>query len=376
MKIIILEGMATTSDKINEIEAEMARTQKNKATAHHMGLLKAKLARLKRELIDGGAKGKGGAKEEGFDVAKTGDCRIGLVGFPSVGKSTLMTKLTGTFSLAADYEFTTLTCVPGVFNYKGAKFQLLDLPGIIEGAKDNKGKGRQVIGVARTCSLILIVLDATRPLMHKKIIESELEGFGLRLNKQPPKITISKRDKGGLAIIHNVPQTKMDDDLIRAISKEYRLMNADVYLNCDATEDDFIDVIEGNRKYVPCIYVLNKIDQISFEELEVLDKIPHYVPIAGMLGWNFDELLESIWEYQDLIRIYTKPKGQVPDYDAPVILTRKTCTVRDFCLKIHKSLLHDFKFAQVWGRSVKFSPQKVGLDHQLMDEDIVQILKK
>jgi len=50
--------------------------------------------------------------------------------------------------------------------------------------------------------------------------------------------------------------------------------------------------------------------------------------------------------------------------------------VRDFCLKIHKSLLTDFKFAQVWGRSVKFSPQKVGLDHPLMDEDIVQILKK
>lgn len=179
--------MSTTLDKINEIEEEMARTQKNKATAHHLGLLKAKLAKLKRELIEGPAK-KGGAKEEGFDVAKTGDCRIGLVGFPSVGKSTLMTKLTGTFSLAADYEFTTLTCVPGVFNYKGAKFQLLDLPGIIEGAKENKGKGRQVIGVARTCSLILIVLDSTRPLMHKKIIESELEGFGLRLNKQPPKI--------------------------------------------------------------------------------------------------------------------------------------------------------------------------------------------
>ena len=59
---------------------------------------------------------------------------------------------------------------------------------------------------------------------------------------------------------------------------------------------------------MPCIYVLNKIDAISLEELEVMDKIPHYVPIAGMLGWNFDELLESIWDYQDLIRIYTKPK--------------------------------------------------------------------
>jgi uncharacterized protein len=180
--------MSTVLEKINEIETEMARTQKNKATANHLGVLKAKLAKLKRELIEGATK-KTGAKEEGFDVAKTGDCRIGLVGFPSVGKSTLMTKLTGTFSEAAEYEFTTLTCVPGVFNYKGAKFQLLDLPGIIEGAKENKGKGRQVIGVARTCSLILIVLDASRPLMHKKIIESEVEGFGIRLNKVPPKIS-------------------------------------------------------------------------------------------------------------------------------------------------------------------------------------------
>jgi ribosome-interacting GTPase 1 len=57
----------------------MARTQKNKATAHHMGMLKAKLAKLRRELIT--PKGSGGASNEGgFDVAKTGDARIGLVG--------------------------------------------------------------------------------------------------------------------------------------------------------------------------------------------------------------------------------------------------------------------------------------------------------
>jgi len=74
-----------------------------------------------------------------------GDTRIGLIGFPSVGKSTLMTKLTGTFSEVAAYEFTTLTCVPGVINYKGSRIQLLDLPGIIEGAKDGKGRGRQII---------------------------------------------------------------------------------------------------------------------------------------------------------------------------------------------------------------------------------------
>jgi small GTP-binding protein len=48
-----------------------------------------------------------------------GDARVGFVGFPSVGKSTLLTKLTGTFSEAASYEFTTLTCVPGIVRYRG-----------------------------------------------------------------------------------------------------------------------------------------------------------------------------------------------------------------------------------------------------------------
>ena len=72
---------------------------------------------------------------------------------------------------------------PGVIQYKGAKIQLLDLPGIIEGAKDGEGRGRQVISTARTCNLIIIVLDVSRPLTHKRLIEKELEGFGIRLNR-------------------------------------------------------------------------------------------------------------------------------------------------------------------------------------------------
>lgn len=145
----------------------MARTQKNKATAGHLGLLKARLAKLRRELI--APKGGGGATEQGFEVAKTGDARVGckfldnyyyiwsktfvhalspnnnkhikllvVVGFPSVGKSTLLSNLAGVYSEVAAYEFTTLTTVPGCIKYKGAKIQLLDLPGIIEGAKDGK----------------------------------------------------------------------------------------------------------------------------------------------------------------------------------------------------------------------------------------------
>lgn len=360
--------------KISEIEAEMARTQKNKATMGHLGMLKARIAKLRRELIT--PKGGNGGSGEGFDVAKTGDARIGFVGFPSVGKSTLLCNLAGVYSEVAAYEFTTLTTVPGVIRYKGAKIQLLDLPGIIEGAKDGKGRGRQVIAVARTCSLILMVLDVMKPLQHKKLLEQELEGFGIRLNKSPPNIVFKRKEKGGLNLTCLVPQSELDAEIVKSILAEYRIHNADVSLKYDATSEDLIDVIEGNRIYIPCIYVLNKIDQISVEELDIIYKIPHCVPISAQHKWNFDDLLEKIWDYLNLIRVYTKPKGQLPDYNAPIVLSSETRTIDDLCSKIHKTLQKDFKFAYVWGSSAKHNPQRVGKEHVLSDEDVVQIVKK
>jgi small GTP-binding protein len=362
--------------KIKDIEDEMARTQKNKATSYHLGILKAKLAKYKRELLLGGDKKGGGGAGEGFDVTKSGDARVGLIGFPSVGKSTLLNKLTGTFSEVAGYEFTTLTCIPGVIQYKGARIQLLDLPGIIEGAKDGKGRGRQVIATARTCNLIMIVLDAMKPMTHKKIIERELEGFGIRLNKQRPNIIFRKKDKGGVNFTHTVQPTHLDLETVKAILAEYKIFNADVCLHTNATADDLIDVIEGNRIYTPCLYVLNKIDAITIEELDLLDQIPHYVPVSAHLEWNLDELLEKIWEYLNLIRIYTKPRGQIPDYTAPVVMRATNATVENFCNRIHKGIMKQFKYALVWGSSVKHNPQRVGKDHVLNDEDIVQIIKR
>ncbi|KAI6249825.1 Ribosome-interacting GTPase 1 [Erysiphe necator] len=367
--------MATTVDKIKEIEAEMAKTQKNKATSFHLGQLKAKLAKLKRELLTPTTSGGGGGA--GFDVARTGVASVGFIGFPSVGKSTLMSRLTGQHSEAAAYEFTTLTTVPGQVMYNGAKIQMLDLPGIIQGAKDGKGRGRQVIAVAKTCHLIFIVLDVNKPLTDKKVIEAELEGFGIRINKQPPNIVFKKKDKGGIAITNTVPLTHIDHDEIRAVMGEYKISSADIAIRCDATIDDLIDVLEAkSRAYIPVIYALNKIDAISIEELDLLYRIPNACPISSEHGWNIDELLEIMlscpnkWEKLNLVRVYTKPKGIQPNFDEPVVLRSSKCTVEDFCNSIHKSLIEGFKVAIVWGRSVRHQGMRVGLNHVLADEDI------
>ncbi|RAL59508.1 hypothetical protein DID88_006621 [Monilinia fructigena] len=314
---------------------------KNKATSFHLGQLKAKLAKLKRELLTPSSSG--GGAGVGFDVARTGVASVGFIGFPSVGKSTLMSKLTGQHSEAAAYEFTTLTTVPGQILYNGAKIQILDLPGIIQGAKDGKGRGRQVIAVAKTCHLIFIVLDVNKPLTDKKIIERR----------------IGRKDKGGINITNTVPMTHIDHDEIKAVMNEYKISSADIAIRCDATIDDLIDVLEAkSRSYIPVIYALNKIDAISIEELDLLYRIPNACPISSEHGWNVDELLEQMWEKLNLVRVYTKPKGKLPDYTAPVVLRSTRCTVEDFCNAIH------------------IKPSWTISAHELADEDIITIVKR
>ncbi|EHK98155.1 putative Ribosome-interacting GTPase 1 [Glarea lozoyensis 74030] len=342
--------MATTVDKIKDIEAE------------------AKLAKLKRELLTPTSSGGGGGS--GFDVARTGVASVGFIGFPSVGKSTLMSRLTGQHSEAAAYEFTTLTTVPGQVLVNGAKIQMLDLPGIIQGAKDGKGRGRQVIAVAKTCHLIFIVLDVNKPLTDKKVIEAELEGFGIRINKSPPNIVFKKKDKGGISITNTVPLTHIDHDEIKAVMGEYKISSADIAIRCDATIDDLIDILEAkSRSYIPVIYALNKIDAISIEELDLLYRIPNACPISSEHGWNIDELLEQI------------QVGEIESCESLHKAQRETSRLYIAgCVTIHemhcRRFLDDFRQAVVYGKSVKHQPQRVGLSHELADEDIITIIKR
>ena len=85
------------------------------ATEYHLGTLKAKLAKYRTQLLE--PSGKKGEKGEGFEVLKSGDARVAMIGFPSVGKSTLLSSITKTESEQASYEFTTLTCIPGKVTY-------------------------------------------------------------------------------------------------------------------------------------------------------------------------------------------------------------------------------------------------------------------
>ena len=132
------------------------------------------------------------------------------------------------------------------------------------------------------------------------------------------------------------------------------------------------------HQYIKCLYVYNKIDTLSIEEVDELARKPHSVVISIYLNLNIDYMLQMMWKYMGLIRIYTKRRGQAPDINEPIVLSvkRDGLTVEAVCKSVSQELLEIFSFALVWGRSTKYNPQRVGSTHFLADEDVVQIVPK
>ena len=356
-------------EQIKDIEEEIKKTQYNKATQHHIGLLKAKLARLRDKQEQRGTK-KG--KSEGYSVKKSGDATVILVGFPSVGKSTLLTKLTNAESKTAGYAFTTLTVIPGVMEYQHAKIQILDVPGILKGAAAGTGRGKEVLSVVRNCDLVIFILDVINPEEQYEVLKKELYNFHIRVNSRKPDVKIVKKAKDGLSISSTVKMTRMDKKTVESILKEFKITNADVVIRDDITPDELIDCIEGNKHYVPAITLLNKTDNATREVVNLLTRKLKAMPISAKNGIGIDDVKEKIFRTLSFIRIFMKEVGKPADLDVPLIV-KEPATIRTVCQSIHKDFVRKFRYAKVWGKSAKFPGQKKSLHHSVQDGDIVEI---
>ena len=415
-------------EQIKETEADIqACVAKKPLNTQHLGRLKARLAKFKTEMVQGSRNtGMGGTDDKDFEVSKAGDARVAMIGFPSVGKSTLLTKLTSAESEAAAHEFTTLTAIPGKVTYKGAAIQLIDLPGIIQGAATGKGRGKQVIEVARNSDMVLMMLDASKGDSHRAILENELHQVGIRLNTRPADIYFVRKKTGGIKWT-STSRDGLSNGLDEAVSAGWWFgvcfVLADGVAACATgvqgdpagvqvpqLRGDHQGERDGGRVHrhhrgqppLPPLPLLLQQDRLPLPRGARRLRHPrplhrHLHPLgnshrpaahrtttprAASLSTdrarqelNIDLLLARVWEYLDLVRVYTKRRGQRPDFVEPVIL-RSGSSVHDICRGVHKDLIDQFKYASVWGTSAKHEPQRVGLKHTLHDEDVIQIMKK
>jgi small GTP-binding protein len=367
--------MSGLEDQIAELEAELQKTPYNKATSKHIGRIKAKIARLRDEAVNRAMKSGGGG--EGYSVKKSGDATVVLVGFPSTGKSTLLNQLTGAESEVAAYDFTTLTVVPGAMEYKGAKIQILDIPGLIAGAAMGKGRGKEVIGVVRSADMIVILVDIFNQ-QHVDVLFKELYNAGIRINVPKPDITIRKSAFGGIRL-NAVGRLDLDIGDVRAILAESKMMNADVLIRGGATQDDLIDAVAGSRVYISAFIAVNKVDLVGADVIGQIERdltkrfgTPP-VMISAYSGYHMEEMKDMIYDKLGFIRIFLRPQSGEADLEEPLIV-RVGATVETVCRKLHRDFVDRFRYGRVWGLSVKHPGQRVGLTHKMKDRDLLMII--
>lgn len=347
--------------KIQAVEDEIRKTPYDKSSEHHHGVLKAKLARLRDELE--GPMNKGGGGGIGYAIKHSGDASIVLVGLPSVGKSTLLNKITNAESKVGNYDFTTLGVVPGMLDYKGVKIQILDLPGIIENAATGKGFGRKVLSVVRATDMVILMTDYKRIDWLSKI-EKEIYDSGIRVNIEPPKVSVRKMHKGSLQIVD--PYKNFSFDTITDVANELGFSNAIIQINEKLDNvDRLIDGLVKTRKYLPCIRIVNKADEIVSSP-----KAPRNdtLFISADKGLGIEELKEKIWQKLGLVRVYLKrERTSEPDKNEPLII-KNDKTVKDVLDKISTQMSQDITRVFVWGKQVKFAGQEVSFSYPVFDE--------
>ncbi|MFW9991601.1 MAG: GTPase [Candidatus Odinarchaeota archaeon] len=285
----------------------------SKKLERKIGHFKLLIQELEHRIAQIGAKPKQKSRQyDPFHVPRSGDGRIALFGVSNAGKSSLMNAITNTDVKTGNFLHTTRTALAGTCEYENLKIQIVDLPGHLY--KEDWDVTKQIVRVARTSDAILLVIDLSEDVKEQyNFLMEQLEDA---------KIVVNGKSIHKLGVI--------------------------------ATKGD----LPGSKE--------------NFKQLKELTAVPVY-PISIKNAESFENLKKNLFEVLEIIRVYTKPPGKKVNHSQPFVCPRGT-TVGELAGNIHKDFLKLFRYAKVWGSSVDFSGQQVGLDHELNDSDVVELV--
>lgn len=355
------------AQRIAEIEKEIRETPYHKGTEHHIGLLRARAAKLQDQLVEQQSK-KGGGGGPGFAIKKAGDATVVLVGPPSAGKSTLLNALTNANSTVAPYTFTTVSVVPGMMNYRDALIQILDVPGLISGASQGRGRGREVISVVRGADLLVFVTEVGKENKFKEM-EEELYGAGIRINTSPPQVRIEKKSGGGV-VIRTLTRQDLAIGVIKEIAHEFNFKNTEISIREKLSFEKLIDAFSKNRVYVRAVYVINKSD--LFGSTPGVERILHprgvILPISAKTGKGLEELKKLIWDNLEFVRVYLTRDGKT-DHEPMII--RRGDDLLEVAQRVGSEFAKRVRSVKISGPGSKFQGQAVPLTHPVSDGMVV-----
>jgi small GTP-binding protein len=304
-------GILDGEELITEIEDIIEDIRKKKLDKN--GMFKLLIRQLEGIIAETRFKPKQkGRHFDPFHIPRSGDGRVVLFGLSNVGKSTLMNAITNTDVKTGNFLHTTRTALAGTCIYNNVKIQIIDVPGFLD-FKEDWSVSKQIVRVARTCDSILLVIDLSFDVKRQyQFLMTELENAGLTSNND------SICNLGVIATKGDLPGSKENFDRLKELTTL-------------------------------------SIHPITIENQDSLEKLQKY-----------------LYDIMQVMRIYTKPPRGEIDRKNPFICPMGTL-VSDLAKKIHKDFLKNFRYAKICGSSVDFPGQRVGLEHELLDGDTIEI---
>jgi len=236
-------------------------------------------------------------------VRREGAAQIAFVGPPNAGKSSLLQALSNIQIKTGEYAFTTTRPVPALTRIRGVLVQLVEIPGLIAGASEDRGGGRALLGVLRGADAIVYCQDSSAPLDELETVMAEVREAGI----ERPAI---------------VAATKMDE----------------------ASE-----------------VTLRGLERLGLEIL----------PVSVLDDESLESFRDAVWRLTGLIRVFLRKHGE--DVSEAAAL-RPPATVADAARSVHHQLEERCVGAHVWGPSARFDGQRVGREHELAHDDVVEII--
>ena len=250
---------------------------------------------------------------DSLQVRREGAAQIALVGPPNAGKSSLLQSLSQIQIKTGDYAFTTLRPIPALTRIGGVLVQLVEIPGLIEDAHEDRGGGRALLGVLRNADAIVFCRAADEPEGALDVVRAEVAAAGI---VKPAILALTKADELG------------DEELRRAVN------NA-----CAESPHAFSAVLA----------------------VSILDED------------SLDRLRAEVWALTGLIRVFPRRRGEV---DEEPFALPSGATVADVADRVHHELGAACTGALVWGASARFGGQRVGRTHVVRDGDVVEIVTR
>jgi small GTP-binding protein len=250
---------------------------------------------------------------DSLQVRREGAAQIAFVGPPNAGKSSLLQALSQIQIKTGDYAFTTLRPVPALTRIGGVLVQLVEIPGLIEGAHEDRGGGRALLGVLRNSDAIVYCHPADEPLAPLDVVCREVRAAGI---EKPAILVVTKADE-------------LSTEELRRVR--------------DNVRDDSTGAFDG------------------------------VVGVSVLDDESLDRLREAIWALTGLIRVFPRRDGNV---EAEPYALPAGATVADMADRVHHEVGLTCRGARVWGPSARFDGQRVGRGHVLADGDVIEVVTR